>query len=286
MKEVSDKDTDFYTDSQESEFNNDLVDCPSMLASPQPPPSNSIITTLSIDSVKIDSEYEQMAPQMSEKDFQAFKESIKKQHGLYLPIVVNNNNVLLDGHHRLKACNELQIKEVPVLVFSFNDKLDEKLFIYESAGKRRNLDEYSKYELALKTEELLKEIANQNRLANLKQNQNNNSNSNYQSPTHSFVQAQICHALAVMAATIGIQGSVIFIDTQGTFRPERIVSIADARDFDTNSILSNILYINTTTSRQQELAIDRILSTTKKNGNTKLLIVDSVIANYRAGIFW
>jgi hypothetical protein len=59
------------------------------------------------------------------------------------------------------------------------------LFIYESAGKRRNLDEYSKYELALKTEELLKEIANQNRLANLKQNQNNNSNSNYQSPTRS-----------------------------------------------------------------------------------------------------
>lgn len=94
MKEVSDKDTDFSTDSQESEFNNDLVDWPSMLASPQPLPSNSIITTLSIDSIKLDPEYEQMAAQMSEKDFQPFKESIKKQHGLYLPLVVNNNNVL------------------------------------------------------------------------------------------------------------------------------------------------------------------------------------------------
>jgi hypothetical protein len=59
-------------------------------------------------------------------------------------------------------------------------------------GKRRNLDDYSKAELALKTEKLLKEIANQNRLANLKQNQNNNNNSNYQSPTRSF---NICSKL-------------------------------------------------------------------------------------------
>jgi len=101
--------------------------------------------------------------------------------------VVNNNNVLLDGHHRLKGCSETKIKEVPVLVLSFNDKLYEKLFICESASKRRNLDDYSKYELALKTEKILKEIANKNRLANLKQFQNNsNSDSNCQSPTRSF----------------------------------------------------------------------------------------------------
>ncbi|MGA9844258.1 MAG: DNA methyltransferase [Nitrososphaeraceae archaeon] len=188
MNDVSHKATDFSTDSQEPEFNNGSgVNWSSILASSQPLPSNGILTTLSIDGIKIDPEYEQMAPQMSEKEFQALKESIKQQHGLYLPIVVNNNNILLDGHHRLKACSELEIKEVLVLVLSFNDKLQEKLFICESAGKRRHLDVISKAELALKTEKLLKEIANQNRLANLKQyqNQNDNSNSNYQSPTRS-----------------------------------------------------------------------------------------------------
>jgi ParB-like chromosome segregation protein Spo0J len=190
MNDVSHKDTVFSTDSQESEFNNGSdVNWLSTLASSQPLPSNSIFTTLSIDSIKIDPEYEQMAPQMSEKEFQAFKESIKQRQGLFLPIVVNNdvNNdkVLLDGHHRIKACSEPRVKEVPVLVLSFNDKLDEKLFICESAGKRRNLDEYSKYELALKTEKLLNEIANKNRLANLKQYQNNTDNINYPFPTSS-----------------------------------------------------------------------------------------------------
>ena len=189
VKDVTGKDTDSSVPASCSEsesYSDSEVEDPYMLSSPQMLPLIKSMIRLSIDSVKIDPEYEQMAPQMSEKDFQAFKESIKKQHGLYLSIVVNNDYVLLDGHHRLKACNELQIKEVPVLVYSFNDKLDEKLFICESAGKRRSLDEYSKYELAVKTEKLLKEIANQNRLANLKQNQNNKNNTNYSSPTSSF----------------------------------------------------------------------------------------------------
>jgi hypothetical protein len=99
--------------------------------------------------------------------------------------VVNNNSILLDGHHRLKCCSETKIKEVPVLVLSFNNKLYEKLFICELASKRRNLDDYSKYGIALKTEKILIEIANKNRLDNLKQYQNN-SNSNSQSPTRSF----------------------------------------------------------------------------------------------------
>jgi DNA repair protein RadA len=95
-------------------------------------------------------------------------------------------------------------------------------------------------------------------------------------------KTQICHTLAVMAATTELQNNVFFVDTQGTFRPERIVSIADARNFNSDKILSKILYMNAMTSHQQELTIDRIMSNIKKYKNTRLLIVDSVIGNYRA----
>ena len=85
-----------------------------------------------------------------------------------------------------------------------------------------------------------------------------------------------------MAATTEIQSNVIFVDTQGTFRQERIVSIAEARDFNSDNILSKIFCINALTSHQQESTIDRILYNIKKSKNTRLLIVDSVIGNYRA----
>ena len=173
MNDVSGKDIDISTStdcSKSSLKNASEVVGPSTLPSSQQLPPNGTITKLSIDSIKISPEYKQIAPEMSQKEFQALKESIK-QHGLYFPIIVNNDYFLLDGHHRYRACQELGIKELGILVESFNDNLYEKLFICESAGKRRNLNEWSKIELALKTEKLLKDIANQNRLANLKQNQ-------------------------------------------------------------------------------------------------------------------
>jgi hypothetical protein len=70
MNDVYHKDIDFSNNSQESEFNNDSdVNRLSTLSSSQPLSSNSIFTTLSIDSIKIDPEYKQVAPQMSEKNF-------------------------------------------------------------------------------------------------------------------------------------------------------------------------------------------------------------------------
>ncbi|HEY7081686.1 MAG TPA: ATPase domain-containing protein [Nitrososphaeraceae archaeon] len=95
-------------------------------------------------------------------------------------------------------------------------------------------------------------------------------------------KTQICHALAVMAANTELQSNVIFVDTQGTFRPERIVSIAEARDFNSDSILSKIFCVYAMTSHQQKLTIDKIMYNIKKYKNTRLIIVDSIINNYRA----
>ena len=49
-------------------------------------------------------------------------------------------------------------------------------------------------------------------------------------------KSQICHTLCVIAKqpieTGGLDSGVIYIDTEGTFRPERVEQIARARGFD------------------------------------------------------
>ena len=56
-------------------------------------------------------------------------------------------------------------------------------------------------------------------------------------------KSQICHTLCAMASRPlsekGLDGSVIYIDTEGTFRPERLQQIAASRGFDALEILKN-----------------------------------------------
>ena len=49
-------------------------------------------------------------------------------------------------------------------------------------------------------------------------------------------KSQICHTLCAMAkqpiSEEGLDGGAIYIDTEGTFRPERLQQIAESRGFD------------------------------------------------------
>ena len=57
-------------------------------------------------------------------------------------------------------------------------------------------------------------------------------------------KSQICHTLCAMAkqpiSEGGLDGGVIYIDTEGTFRPERLSQIAMARGFDPMLVLKNV----------------------------------------------
>jgi ParB-like chromosome segregation protein Spo0J len=50
-----------------------------------------------------------MVPELSPEEYESLKQSIMKD-GLYVPIIVNQNGIILDGHHRYKACQELGIE--------------------------------------------------------------------------------------------------------------------------------------------------------------------------------
>jgi DNA repair protein RadA len=100
-------------------------------------------------------------------------------------------------------------------------------------------------------------------------------------------KSQICHTLCTIVpqdkSQGGISGKSIYIDTEGKFRPERIVSIAQARGFNTIYTLSNIIHVRVKTSHHQESIIEKVRSLVDKEKSTiRLLIVDSIISNYRA----
>ena len=98
-------------------------------------------------------------------------------------------------------------------------------------------------------------------------------------------KTQICHTSAVMVQQKitdgGLEGGAIYVDTENTFRPERIVSISKARNIDYVSVLENIVVAKAFNSAHQELIIHEI-GKIIENNNIKLLILDSAISHYRA----
>ena len=55
-------------------------------------------------------EYATLIPPISTTDYERLKKSIAKEGGLLMPIILNQDNVVLDGHHRMRACKELGFK--------------------------------------------------------------------------------------------------------------------------------------------------------------------------------
>jgi DNA repair protein RadA len=98
-------------------------------------------------------------------------------------------------------------------------------------------------------------------------------------------KTQLCHTLCVIVnldkSQGGLNAGALYIDTENTFRPERIVSIARARDLDPDRILDNILVAKAYNSAHQELIIEQTGPVIDTNG-IKLIIVDSAVAHYRA----
>jgi hypothetical protein len=74
---------------------------------------------------------------------------------------VNQNGIILDGHHRYKACQELGV-EPKTLVREFKDKLDEQLFVIDCNLIQRQLNNFQKTELALKSKPMLEAIVKRN----------------------------------------------------------------------------------------------------------------------------
>ncbi|KAF8458049.1 DNA recombination and repair protein Rad51 [Terfezia claveryi] len=78
----------------------------------------------------------------------------------------------------------------------------------------------------------------------------------------------------------GAEGKVAFIDTEGTFRPERIKQIAERFGVDGDQALENIIYGRALNSEHQ-LDLLNSLSQNFATGEFRLLIIDSIMACFR-----
>jgi len=79
----------------------------------------------------------------------------------------------------------------------------------------------------------------------------------------------------------GLEGGVLFVDTENTFRPERIVQMATALGVDPDTALKNIFVGRAYNSDHQMLLVEKSEDLIKKN-NIKLIIVDSLMSAFRS----
>lgn len=96
-------------------------------------------------------------------------------------------------------------------------------------------------------------------------------------------KTQVAHTLAVNCIRQNPEAYVVYIDTESTFRPERIVDIAKAHGLEPEKVLQQIRIARAFNSDHQMLLAEKIEDIIKKQGLcVKLVIVDSLTAHFRA----
>lgn len=100
------------------------------------------------------------------------------------------------------------------------------------------------------------------------------------------VKSQISHELSVTTQLPveegGLDGEVVFIDTENTFRPERIEQIAEGFGLNIEEVLKKIHVARAFNSSHQILMADKINELIQSGVNIKLIIIDSLMAHFRA----
>lgn len=102
---------------------------------------NKEIIKVSIDILKVHPRNSEFFDDIQGKEYEQFKESIRND-GLLTPILVSPDMTVISGHQRLKACKELGIALVPVMIredlTDENEKL--KLLLAANFGRIKNDD--------------------------------------------------------------------------------------------------------------------------------------------------
>jgi len=97
-------------------------------------------------------------------------------------------------------------------------------------------------------------------------------------------KTQLCHTLAVTSQLPvdqgGGEGKCLYIDTEGTFRPARLIQVAERFGLDGESILDNVAYARAYNSDHQNQLLQQA-SALMSQSRYALLIVDSATALYR-----
>jgi DNA repair protein RadA len=98
-------------------------------------------------------------------------------------------------------------------------------------------------------------------------------------------KSQMCHQLCVNVQLPpergGLSGGALYVDTENTFRLERIVQMAKHAGLDPEEVVKNIIYAEAYTSDHQMFLLENADEIIKQN-NIKIIIIDSLTAHFRS----
>jgi DNA repair protein RadA len=98
-------------------------------------------------------------------------------------------------------------------------------------------------------------------------------------------KTQICHQLCVNVqlpkSEGGLDGNALYIDTEGTFRPERLIQMSEAKGLDPRNVLKNV-YTARAYNSQHQIILIKDANQKISELNIKLVIVDSLISHFRS----
>lgn len=95
---------------------------------------------------------------------------------------------------------------------------------------------------------------------------------------------QLCVNVQLPEDKGGLAGKALYVDTEGTFRPERLVQMALAKSLDVQETLKNVVYARAYNSEHQINIIKQSRKLVEEQ-NVKLIIVDSIIGHFRSEYF-
>ena len=95
------------------------------------------------------------------------------------------------------------------------------------------------------------------------------------------IMHQLCVNVQLPREKGGLEGNALYIDTEGTFRPERIIQMAEAHDLDHKKVLKNIVFGRAYNSDHQILLIKEAGNLIKEK-NIKIIVLDSLIGHFRS----
>ena len=96
-------------------------------------------------------------------------------------------------------------------------------------------------------------------------------------------KTQIGHALSVNAIKSNPEGYAVYIDTENTFRPERIIQFAEGAGLDPKETLKHIKVARAYNSDHQMLLAEKIEDLIREqNLKVILIVIDSLTAHFRA----
>ncbi len=117
--------------------------------------------------------YSEILPPLSPNKYETLKENIK-QHGIEIPIIIDDQDYVIDGQHRLKIAVELALEDIPLKVVSDLTEVEKQQKAIDLNIQRRELNKGQLACVAVDCDEVMEELkgeAKEAKLSTLKQYQ-------------------------------------------------------------------------------------------------------------------